>query len=582
MTAVLSPPRRPRPWSGCADCPRAFGDRRRPRRARPRPAGAGEFVALLGHSGSGKTTLLRALAGLDPGVTGEIRTGRAAPAVVFQDPRLLPWRSVLQNVALGLRDPDAASGARARGARRGRARGPRGRLAAPALRRPAPARRTGARARARARPDAARRAVQRARRAHPRVAQALVNDLWQRHRPGRAARHARRRGVAAPRRPRPARRRRPHRLRRALRPRAAPAPRSPGPRSPGGGSCWSASGSTTTLNRETYREATTRPARRPAARRRHGGRLRLGHRRETSPSPSPRCSPEGVTLRVGVQKDGVRSILEKSGQLEDVPYDITFARSPSARRSWRPPARTRSTSRASARRRRSSAPPPTRTSARSRRSSTATRQDDGMLVPKGSDITSPEHLKGKTIAVAKGSSAHGLLLELLHRIGLKPDRRQAQLPGAGRRARRVLQRPGRRLVDLAPVHRAGAGRRRQQIAGGPPDEHGHSFEIASSKAVADPKRAAALKDYVARLKKAFAWGAEHPDEWAAAWSEESGLPLAITKVAVRERLSGHRPDQREDHRQPAGAGRPARRGQGAAGLDHVQGHRDPGSRRGGN
>jgi sulfonate transport system ATP-binding protein len=71
----------------------------------------GEFVALLGRSGSGKTTLLRALAGLDRGVSGEVRTG-SAPAVVFQDPRLLPWRSVLANVALGLRGADAQGRAR--------------------------------------------------------------------------------------------------------------------------------------------------------------------------------------------------------------------------------------------------------------------------------------------------------------------------------------------------------------------------------------------------------------------------------------------------------------------------------------
>jgi sulfonate transport system ATP-binding protein len=68
---------------------------------------AGEFVALLGHSGSGKTTLLRALAGLDRGVTGRVRTG-ARPAVVFQDPRLLPWRTALVNVTVGLPGRDAA------------------------------------------------------------------------------------------------------------------------------------------------------------------------------------------------------------------------------------------------------------------------------------------------------------------------------------------------------------------------------------------------------------------------------------------------------------------------------------------
>ncbi|MGX1788525.1 ABC transporter ATP-binding protein [Bosea sp. NPDC055332] len=68
--------------------------------------GRGEFVALLGRSGSGKSTFLRALAGLDHGVPGygsyEVPD---AVSVVFQDARLLPWKRVADNVALGLKVP---------------------------------------------------------------------------------------------------------------------------------------------------------------------------------------------------------------------------------------------------------------------------------------------------------------------------------------------------------------------------------------------------------------------------------------------------------------------------------------------
>jgi sulfonate transport system ATP-binding protein len=72
----------------------------------------GEFVALIGRSGSGKSTLLRALAGLDSGVTGELSVAGAV-AVAFQEPRLVPWRRVRDNVCLGLRASDPKSVARA-------------------------------------------------------------------------------------------------------------------------------------------------------------------------------------------------------------------------------------------------------------------------------------------------------------------------------------------------------------------------------------------------------------------------------------------------------------------------------------
>jgi sulfonate transport system ATP-binding protein len=68
---------------------------------------AGEFVAMIGRSGSGKSTLLRALAGLDRDVSGSMAVAEPV-AVAFQEPRLVPWKRVLDNVTLGLRVPDPA------------------------------------------------------------------------------------------------------------------------------------------------------------------------------------------------------------------------------------------------------------------------------------------------------------------------------------------------------------------------------------------------------------------------------------------------------------------------------------------
>ena len=68
----------------------------------------GEIFALLGPSGCGKSTLLRTIAGLDHLSAGEIemsQDGRhpASVGIVFQDALLLPWLTVAENVALGLR-----------------------------------------------------------------------------------------------------------------------------------------------------------------------------------------------------------------------------------------------------------------------------------------------------------------------------------------------------------------------------------------------------------------------------------------------------------------------------------------------
>lgn len=76
----------------------------------------GEFIAIVGHSGCGKSTLLRMIAGLDTPTEGSIRLdGEAVKGVnskvrfLFQEARLLPWKSVLSNVIIGTPDKNEAA-----------------------------------------------------------------------------------------------------------------------------------------------------------------------------------------------------------------------------------------------------------------------------------------------------------------------------------------------------------------------------------------------------------------------------------------------------------------------------------------
>jgi ABC-type nitrate/sulfonate/bicarbonate transport system ATPase subunit len=71
---------------------------------------AGEFVAIVGPSGCGKSTLLRLIAGLEQPSSGTVAIGDRPVqgvdrrcALMFQEPRLLPWKSIRQNVQLAVR-----------------------------------------------------------------------------------------------------------------------------------------------------------------------------------------------------------------------------------------------------------------------------------------------------------------------------------------------------------------------------------------------------------------------------------------------------------------------------------------------
>jgi ABC-type nitrate/sulfonate/bicarbonate transport system ATPase subunit len=73
---------------------------------------ANEFVCLVGPSGCGKTTLLNIVADLDRDYDGEIKVGQVQTqskiGYVFQNPRLLPWRTVRENIELAIEDNPSA------------------------------------------------------------------------------------------------------------------------------------------------------------------------------------------------------------------------------------------------------------------------------------------------------------------------------------------------------------------------------------------------------------------------------------------------------------------------------------------
>lgn len=64
-------------------------------------ARSGDFIAIVGPSGAGKTTLLKIIGGLDPAFDGSVSAGRGSRVgFVFQEPRLLPWLNVADNLRL--------------------------------------------------------------------------------------------------------------------------------------------------------------------------------------------------------------------------------------------------------------------------------------------------------------------------------------------------------------------------------------------------------------------------------------------------------------------------------------------------
>lgn len=165
---------------------------------------------------------------------------------------------------------------------------------------------------------------------------------------------------------------------------------------------------------------------------------------------------------------------------------------------------------------------------------TSTGDQDAVVVPKGSSITSITQLKGKKIAYGSGSSANYNLLTVLNKAGLTTkDVTLVNLQPASALA--AFTSGSVDAWDIWPpyVQQVVAQDGAKVISVGPQYGSPYSFEVASKAAVANPAKAAAIKVYLATLDKAYVWTASHPNLWGAAWGAATGLPASITDVAAK-------------------------------------------------
>lgn len=160
-------------------------------------------------------------------------------------------------------------------------------------------------------------------------------------------------------------------------------------------------------------------------------------------------------------------------------------------------------------------------------------ESDVLLVPGDSPIQSVQELRGKNIAVAKGSSAYGQILLNLKKAGLstKDVKLNFLQPSDAYAAFTQKQVDAWAIWDpytSQALLETGA----RILVDGKGTANGYTFQVAGRAALTDAGKNAAIKDYVSRIAKAQKWSDAHRADWAKAWAAETGLKLEVTTKAT--------------------------------------------------
>lgn len=246
-------------------------------------------------------------------------------------------------------------------------------------------------------------------------------------------------------------------------------------------------------------------------------------------------------LRVGVQKDGIRSVLTQAGLLKDLPYKIEWSEFTAG-----PPIIEAAAADQIDVAWVGSAPPVFGAASDAAFKVVATvveedQQNDSILVPADSPIKTIADLAGKKIAVGKGTSAHGLLLNTLASAGLSLSDVEPQYlsPADGLAAFQSGDVDAWATWDpyvTQSVLQDGAVDLTEET-GTKADDPYLQFEVASSVSLTEKQTRADIKHFIGLVKQAFAWAKEHPEAWGKGWAEESGMPEATTIAVAKKKAS---------------------------------------------
>ncbi|MEU0672285.1 ABC transporter substrate-binding protein [Streptomyces sp. NPDC006172] len=240
-----------------------------------------------------------------------------------------------------------------------------------------------------------------------------------------------------------------------------------------------------------------------------------------------------VTINVGDQKGGSEAILRAAGELDHLDYKIKWSTFTSG-----PPLLEAVNAKAVDVGGVGNTPPVFAAGAGSDISVVAawhgTSKGDTILVPNDSKLTRTSQLKGKSIAVAQGSSAHYQLVASLKAAGLSlSDVKVKYLQPADALAAFTSGKVDAWAVWDPYTSQVLQAKQGRVLTTGDGITNGLTFQVAAPAALKDAKKAAAIKDYLDRLRRATAWVYDHQEEWAKVWAKDTRLPYEVALASVR-------------------------------------------------